>query len=310
MFEKIIGQDQVKRYLQNGVEQNQLHHALLFAGDRGVGKSFLAVQLAKVLMGEAKIDSGNHPDLHIIRPTGKGQMIAIDDIRKLCDEVYKPPFEAKQKVFIIEDADRMAAPSANALLKTLEEPTLDSTIIMLSSQPNALLPTILSRSLKLQFFPLSEDQIEAHLKESGFGAEVARMAAISSDGSIGEALKIVQNSDWDQKRSCLIQMLSAGSYLDYMKKAEALSKMIEKEEEQVSASDDLFNQIGMWFRDLKLLQEGGDIELLFFPELEKASSTDIDLELALSCIEEARGANRRYIKLVPCLEYIFLKLLS
>ena len=137
MFEDIVGNDQIKEYLKRMVEQRAVANSLLFAGPEGIGKSLFAHALAKMLLG-----SDSHPDLHVYRPEGKIGMHSIDSMRQFSEDVYLAPFQGQWKVFIIHDAERMLTYSANALLKTFEEPAKDALIILLSSAPAALLPTI------------------------------------------------------------------------------------------------------------------------------------------------------------------------
>lgn len=107
-----------------------------------------AVALVKKLFSEkhhSKIDSRNHPDVHLYSPEGKSLMHSMASIQKLIREIALPPFEAPSKVFIIEDAEKMLPSSSNALLKTLEEPPKDTFFFLLSNHPELLLPTISSR---------------------------------------------------------------------------------------------------------------------------------------------------------------------
>lgn len=107
-----------------------------------------ALELVKKLLSSnhhPKIDSFNHPDMHLYSPEGKSQMHPMASIQKLVREMALPPFESPCKVFIIEDAEKMLPSSSNALLKTLEEPPEDTFFFLLSSHPQLLLPTICSR---------------------------------------------------------------------------------------------------------------------------------------------------------------------
>ena len=110
--------------------------------------------LEKASMGtshEAKINSGNHPDLHIYLPDGKNRLHPMAAMQKMIKEMALPPFEAPIKIFIIEEAEKMLPPSSNALLKTLEEPPQDTYFLLLTEHPNRLLPTICSRLHPLSF---------------------------------------------------------------------------------------------------------------------------------------------------------------
>lgn len=111
-----------------------------------------AIALVKQILGPSpKIDSGNHPDLHYYAPEGKSGLHPIANIHQMISEMSLPPFEAKCKVFILEDAEAMLPSSSNALLKTLEEPNEDTYFLLMTRHPDRLLPTIRSRLFPLKF---------------------------------------------------------------------------------------------------------------------------------------------------------------
>jgi len=134
--------EQIETYLQRGLENETLHHTLLFSGPK-------RVELAEMLILKIIGRRADHPDLHIYQPEGKAGLHSIESVRALIEEIHKPPFEASRKLFLIHSAERMLLASANALLKTLEEPELDSTILLLSEKPELLLPTLVSRCVHL-----------------------------------------------------------------------------------------------------------------------------------------------------------------
>ena len=136
-FSQIIGNEEIKKRLTRMLSKRAIGHALLFSGPDGIGKSLFAWAFAAQLMAEydpeidhaRKIQSGQHPDIHIYRPEGKIGLHSIQSLRQLSQEVHLPPYEASWKVFIIHDADRMLSYSANTLLKTFEEPPPRTVII-------------------------------------------------------------------------------------------------------------------------------------------------------------------------------------
>lgn len=136
--------------LDERIKEDTLPQTLLFTGaDLPLAKVY-----AKRLLGPShalKIDSGNHPDLHIYSPEEKSELHSIASMRMLIDEMALPPFEAARKIFVIKDAEKMLPSSSNALLKTLEEPPSDAVIILLSNEPQALLATIRSRCTPFRF---------------------------------------------------------------------------------------------------------------------------------------------------------------
>ena len=166
-FEK---QTQGVQLLQRSLARGRLGHAYLFSGDTLEHLESLARTLAKTLncqnpvkaKGAAtdccdeclscrKIESSTHPDIHWARPESKSRVITIDQTRELMQQIQLKPAEAEHKVAIIAAADRLNPQAANAFLKTLEEPPAKSVLILLSTEPQRLLETILSRCLRLNF---------------------------------------------------------------------------------------------------------------------------------------------------------------
>src|SRR5262245_8847339 len=164
-------QERVVQLLQRSLQRGRLAHAYLFTGGQLEELESVARTLAKTLncrqprKGDSdnaldscdrcsscrKIDQTLHPDLHWVRPESKSRIIRIDQMRDLMTEVHLKPTEAQFKVAIIAAADRLNAAAANAFLKTLEEPPPRSILILLSTEPQRLLDTILSRCLRLNF---------------------------------------------------------------------------------------------------------------------------------------------------------------
>lgn len=138
--------------LKQRLEEGTLPSTLLFAGPRKEVNLERAKEFVKLLIGpSSKIDSGNHPDIHIYTPEVKSGLHSIESLRILIQEMAFPPFEASHKIFIIDEAEKMLPSGSNLLLKTLEEPPPDALIVLLTSQPEALLPTIRSRATPFTF---------------------------------------------------------------------------------------------------------------------------------------------------------------
>lgn len=244
MFDHIIGNDPAKKYLKRIIEKGTIGNSLLFAGPEGVGKSLFADAFAKMVIcnddpdghHRRKIESGNHPDIRVYRPEGKTGMHSIASLRQFSEEVYLAPFEAKYKVFIIHEADRMLSYSANALLKTFEEPSLDSIIILVSSNPSALLPTVLSRCRMIHFQLLLEEEIVSFIMQSyQKSKEEAQSIAMLSQGSIGMAYKQIHQGG-DPLRGMMIDLLSKGGTLTYkqlVKSTAAITEHIESDKKEV-----------------------------------------------------------------------------
>jgi DNA polymerase-3 subunit delta' len=312
MFEGITGNSQAKELLTKALHKNALPNTLLFHGPKGVGKSLFAFAIAKTLLQDDKrIEQGSHPDFHLYLPEGKMQMHSIASIRELIDQVFTPPFEAKRKVIVIQDADRMLPSSANALLKTLEEPLLDATIILLTSSQEDLLPTILSRCLEVRFTPLREAEVYQHLLTQGIPAAQAKELAKLSEGSIGKALSISKDPDYSEKREILLDLLmrrNISCHSDLWQKIQKLEALCDKTPIEEQPYDLLFTQIAFWERDVRI-RSLSPSSLHFLEAIDfEPSKTLPPFSNVEDLLEEIRIASQRGTKLSVCLEYLFLKL--
>ncbi len=147
-----------------------------------------------------KIDKGNHPDVFIIGPEGDGDQITVSSVRQLQESLSYKPFEGSWKVAIIDNADKLNKSAANAFLQTLEEPSLQSILILISSRPDVLLPTIRSRCQGIHFTPLPIDTMSSLLQErpEKFDVDQAMLLSILSGGRLGYALSenLAAQRDW------------------------------------------------------------------------------------------------------------------
>ncbi len=257
-FASLIGNEAIKVYLERMVAKKAVSHSLLFAGPDGVGKSLFAYGLAAQLICEEdsqgthrqKIETGNHPDIHLYRPEGKLGMHSIQALRQLSEETYLPPYEALWKVFIIHEADRMLSYSANALLKTFEEPPLHTIIILLSSAPAALLPTVISRCCILHFQPLTKKDIEEFLrKRYPLEEEKIQHFAHLARGSLSRAIYLAEQGG-DFNRDLILKVLAqgkAGTYKALVQMIQTLTEQLEtiKKHIEESAKEELYHYLSV-----------------------------------------------------------------
>ena len=197
-FEHIPGQSKTKRLLKNLLKTGRTPHALLITGRPGIGKKDIAISFAAGLMcfelakgsepcGKCtsckRLISEKNTDLVFIVPDGG--TIKIDQLRGLIPELkFKPDF-SKSRVIILEDAEKMSEQAANALLKTLEEPPPGNVFILLSSDKNRLLPTIVSRCCHIKLEPLTAKELEnIALERKQLEAEKARLCSMLANGSL------------------------------------------------------------------------------------------------------------------------------
>ena len=201
-FADIEGHSRVIERLTRAVSREQLPHAYLFAGPAGIGKFAAARALASLLLCNAPgsdacnacrscLEAANetHPDLSIVRMAEGTTEIKIDQVRDLRRRLRLCPVRAQRKVAILDEAHHLNLAAQNAMLKTLEEPPGSVLLILVASNVAGLLPTVLSRCQRIDFFPLSNDLVEHLLvQRCDVPPEQARDLALYSDGSVGQAL--------------------------------------------------------------------------------------------------------------------------
>jgi DNA polymerase III subunit delta' len=221
-FRDIVGHRRLISLLSRAIARATLPPSLLFAGPSGIGKRRVAIAVAEAVnclkprmgsdpisvssretgsdpilerdaCGECasckRIARGVHLDVIAIEPGDSGS-IKIEQVRDAIDRADYRPFEGKRRVVIVDHADALVTQAQNALLKTLEEPPSASIFILVSSIPDALLPTVLSRCPRLRFSPLAAGDVAAALIANHDYTEAdARAAAADADGSIGRALE-------------------------------------------------------------------------------------------------------------------------
>jgi DNA polymerase III subunit delta' len=217
-FKDIYGHEKQIRILQSAVLRNRLAHAYLFCGMEGIGKRTVAQVFAKAIncetrkvsgkgsiAGEGAFDScdrclsclksdrNHHPD--IISVKADGQFIRVKEIREIQEQMRFAPLEGGMRIFVVNDADKMNGISANALLKTLEEPSRSNMLILITSTPHQLPVTVVSRCQPVRFNPLENDTVASFLKDRfSVDGERAFSIASSSGGSIGRAVGMRDDS--------------------------------------------------------------------------------------------------------------------
>lgn len=271
MFENIVGHEFQKNILLRAAREGLVSHAYLFSGPAGVGKRLMAIEFAKLLnclragadsgvkceCGACrKIDKGIHPDVITVQFAG-AKNIKVDQIREEVEEkLFLRPFEGRSKVVIVDDSERMSNSAQNAFLKTLEEPPSESVIILVTSHPNSLLPTIRSRCQSLGFNPLSEKLIVDVLEKRGeLSPEEALLCSRLSGGSLGRALGLDREIiEWRKELILRLSTLNKYSASDIANLTETVS--------DGASSDDTgrlemaFQFIYLWLRDLVIVKTG------------------------------------------------------
>lgn len=203
-FDGIVGQERAVDLLKKSMDNANISHAYLFSGPAGVGKMQVALAFAHSLIYLQDKQAGvyfrenMHPDLFIIEKLENRSLLSKEQItQELEPWLALKPYRAQRRVAIIRDAHLMSLEAANALLKTLEEPPGYALIILISDDDN-LLETIVSRCQIVRFFPLAEKGIADYLLKQGFDEEKASWAAQLGQGSVSKALRFAQEEGLEQ----------------------------------------------------------------------------------------------------------------
>lgn len=210
-FQELVGQDVVARALTHALEQNRLHHAYLFTGTRGVGKTTIARILARCLNCETgitanpcgicstcrDIDEGRFVDLIEVDAASRTK---VEDTRELLENVQYAPTSGRYKVYLIDEVHMLSGHSFNALLKTLEEPPPHVKFILATTDPQKLPITILSRCLQFALKPMTPERIVQHLQtvlpaeNVGFDEAALWLLARAAQGSMRDALSLTDQA--------------------------------------------------------------------------------------------------------------------
>lgn len=263
MFDQLIGNERVKTLLRRMLEARRLPGAMLFTGEEGVGKKLFALEIAKALNCRSpqgpegcghcpscvriarlnypqsaesddwkEIIWTDHPDVGMV--AAPKRVLLVDQMRKIEREANFRPYEGNRRLFLIDDADKLNEPSANALLKVLEEPPHTSHIVLITSRPAMLLPTVRSRCQMIRFSPLTATEIEHHLIQNKIsGAAEARVRARVACGSIGRS-RAEGFETFTARREAMLRALKAlaasNDRVQLLRSSEELNTVQQKDE--------------------------------------------------------------------------------
>lgn len=275
-FQDIIGQEQIKEHLQNALTTGKVSHAYIINGEKSSGKEFIAKIFAMALQCEQggkepcnecrsckQTLSKNQPDIIYVSHE-KPNSIGVDDIRaQVNNDVAIKPYSSKHKVYIINEAEKMTPQAQNAILKTLEEPPAYAVIILLVSNINTLLPTILSRCVVLNMKPVRDALVKKYLMEElqvpDYKAEVCVAFA---RGNVGKAKMLAASEEFENVKA---EALSLLKYIKDMEIQEIVAA-IKKISEYKLEVNDYLDIMSIWYRDVLLFKATNDVNHIVFRE--------------------------------------------
>ena len=305
----IAGQDRAVRLLRGALLRGQVHHAWLLAGPAGVGKELLAGVFAQAANCEAAdpearpcgecencraIARGNFPDVMRLMPQAeriaRGELskadlegapskeIRVDEIRALAKRLSLAALRGRRKVAVIVPADAMNERAQNTLLKTLEEPPPATTFLLLSANPDALLPTIRSRCARVQLGPVPEERIVERLLREGVPEKEARERAARAQGSFARAL-----AEQGERGPLLEAVERALSAPDEREALDLAEQHGEREDALAAAL-----AVQAWLRDVLVAQTGAPEAALELRELRPLALQVAERIPAASLLDQAK----------------------
>lgn len=341
---RVLGQNHIVKHFENAIKMGKISHAYIINGEEGTGKMRLAVNFAKALQcvennpdfygdnnlqfdfvvgdTEKKItgrscgvcksckqaDSKNQPDIKYVTHEKTG--IGVDEIREqINDDIDIKPYSSRYKIYIVDDSQKMTVQAQNALLKTIEEPPEYAIIILLTTNADIFLPTILSRCVLLNIRPVQEDIIKNQLiSEYGVSNYEAGVAAVFSGGNPGKAVKLATSEDFKELKSHVVGMLMSlerggmDTITNHIKEAESFKKQM----------DEYFSLMRIWFRDVLVYKAAKDIDSLIFQDdyqlIQEMSDkiSYVNLNNILNAIDDAESRIKSNVKFDVTMEVLLL----
>jgi len=236
VWDGILGQGRVTSFLRKAVESDKVSHAYLFTGSPGVGKKSAAKAMACALVCDddgcgtcvscARVMRGTYPDVHLIEPEGASTYV-VGQVRALIGEIALAPVEADWKIYILDRAETLNAESANALLKSLEEPPEDVVFVLLTTAVDSVLPTISSRCQIVRFEQIPEGHAVGLLMEkTGVDQGRALAALAAAGGVLGRGIDILNSRERLEARSEILATVKDLAAMDGQDVLEATRNLL------------------------------------------------------------------------------------
>ena len=321
-FTDIYGQKQIIEHFQSALKSGKISHAYIINGERSSGKEFIAKIFAMALQCESdgvepcnechsckQALSGNHPDIIKVMHE-KPATVGVEDIRNgVNNDVIIKPYIGKWKIYIINEAEKMTVQAQNALLKTLEEPPAYAVIMLLTSNPEALLPTIQSRCVVLNMKPVPDDIVKNYLmKELHIPDYKADVCTAFARGNLGKAKALAASEEFDNIKTEAVSLLK---YIRDMEITDIMSAIKKINDYKIDINDYL-DILSVWYRDVLLFKATNDVNHLIFKDeiqyIKKVSNQSAyeGIEIILDALEKAKARLRANVNFDLTMELLLL----
>lgn len=275
-FRGIIGHEQIKEHLQNAITMDKISHAYIINGPDKSGKKMLAEAFAMALQCETGGTDGcmechsckqamnhNQPDIIYVSHE-KPNTISVDDIRsQVNNDIGIKPYSSKYKIYIVDEAEKMNVQAQNALLKTIEEPPAYAVILLLTTNADTFLPTILSRCVTLNIKVVPDEKIKKFLmKEYQIPDYQADVCVAFAQGNVGKAIQLAVSSDFNELKAAVLQLMKRLDDIEIYEMGAAIKQI----NEYKLTINDYFDLMMIWYRDILLFKATGDVNGLIFKD--------------------------------------------
>ena len=303
-FDAIVGHDKIKEHLKNAIQMDKISHAYILNGAQGIGKKTIASVFAQAVQCEEgtaepcgkchsciQAESGNHPDIITVSHE-KPNSIGVDEIREQVNNTIDiRPYKGPYKIYIIPQADMMTVQAQNALLKTIEEPPFYAVIILITTNQEAFLPTILSRCVQLKLKPLKDFTVKSYITEHLKVPErEAEICAAFARGNLGKAIHLASSEEFKNLYQKVMVILKNVETMDITILLDCIREM----KEQNFDIGEVLDLMQLWYRDVLMYKVTKDMNLLIFKDKyklinEMGQKKDYaGLEQILAAIDTAR----------------------
>ncbi len=317
-----IGHEDVVEHLRQAIRSGKVSHSYIISGAPGAGKKFMAKAFAKALQCEKggpdpclscescrRAAAGSHPDIITVAHEKPG-VITVDEVRsQVVSDILVKPYMGRRKVYIIPDCEFMNPQAQNALLKTIEEPPEYATLILLTANVGAILPTILSRCVQLSLKVVEDRLVKEYLMDRLHIADYeAEIDASFAQGSLGRAKEAATSKEFADRIEKAVRLLKG---IDNMGAASLFEKLqeISADKQGILEYMDIFQ---FWFRDVLMFKATRDASFLVFKQEilaieEQASERSYEnLENILAALDQVRGRLRANVNIEAALEPLFV----
>ena len=312
----------IKEHFLKAIESHRISHAYILTGEEGTGRKSIANAFAMTLLCEKggtepcmvchsckQALSGNHPDLIYVTHE-KPASIGVDDIREqINDTIQIRPYSSYYKIYIVDEAEKMTVQAQNALLKTIEEPPSYAVIILITTNQEAFLPTILSRCVQLKLKPLKDFTVKSYLTEHLKVPEKdAELCAAFARGNLGKAIHLASSEEFKELYRRVMSLLKNVGSMDIG----MLLDCIREIKEQNFDIYEVLDLMQLWYRDVLMYKVTKDMNLLVFKDeyrMINETGQKIDyagLEAILAAIDTARTRLEANVNLDLAMELLLL----